>query len=239
MVDAVEAPGLSQPRKMSLLACMRCWPWTTRSPCDRRSLGLDERLEHRRLCLLCLQQQRVTVVAAEHQHDPCSGADAADAHHLPGDVGEVEGLEKVAAVTRQRPPVPVDELTEELVDLGPLDPVHELVEGSTRGGSLMMHRRPSMTRVSLSKACRLSRVRAFARFASACLRAAGSTRPSEGLERGLDVEVRVPDIEVRHHRELLHRRAIPRRRASSAPPPAPSSRTRCPGRRSRSWPPGA
>ena len=62
----------------------------------------DELLEHRRLGLLGLEEQRVGVVAAEHQHDPRPGADAADPDHLAGDVGQAELLQQVATVALQR-----------------------------------------------------------------------------------------------------------------------------------------
>ena len=75
-----------------------------------RELALaEERLEHRRLRLLHLQEQRVVVVAAEEEDDPRPRADAADADDLAGGVDEAEPLEQVAAVALQRPPVRADD----------------------------------------------------------------------------------------------------------------------------------
>ena len=71
-----------------------------------RVLALAEvRLEHRRLRLLDLEEERVVVVPAEQQDDPAAGADAADADDLAGDVDQPELLEQVAAVALQRAPV--------------------------------------------------------------------------------------------------------------------------------------
>ena len=77
----------------------------------RQSLALDdplavlgeralaqERLEHRCLRLLELQEQRVVLVAAEHQHDPGARADAADADDLARRVDVAKALEQLPAV---------------------------------------------------------------------------------------------------------------------------------------------
>ena len=85
----------SQPRKMSLAACISRWPSTTRWPWFAYSLVAEVRLEHRRLRLLDLQEERVVVVAAEQQHDPAPRADAADADDLAGEVDDPELLEQV------------------------------------------------------------------------------------------------------------------------------------------------
>ena len=64
-------------------------------------LGLaEERLEHGRLRLLRLKEERVVAVAAEHQHHPGAGADAADTDHLAGGVDEAKALEQTPAVAR-------------------------------------------------------------------------------------------------------------------------------------------
>ena len=88
----------------------------------------DELLEHRGLGLLGLQEQRIGVVAAEHQHDPRPGADAADADDLAGHVGQAEVLEQVAAVARQRPAVAADHAPHEVEDLVSLHPLEQLLD---------------------------------------------------------------------------------------------------------------
>ena len=63
-----------QPRKMSLAACIRCWPATTRCAVVGVAALAHELLQHRRFGLLGLQEQRVVVVPADHQQDPGPGA---------------------------------------------------------------------------------------------------------------------------------------------------------------------
>ena len=58
----------------------------------------EERLEHRRLRLLELEEERVVVVAAEQQHDARPRADAADADDLARGVDVAVALEQAAAV---------------------------------------------------------------------------------------------------------------------------------------------
>ena len=87
---------------MSLEACIRRCPVTTRSPWFSNSLGLEELLEHRGLRLLQLQEQRILAVAADQQGDPGARADAADADHLAREVDQLELLEQHAPVVLER-----------------------------------------------------------------------------------------------------------------------------------------
>src|SRR6266702_2030733 len=77
-----------------------------------------ERAEHGWPRLLDLQEQRVGLVPAEHQHDPAPGADAADADHLARDVGELGPVlvEQIPAVGGKRPLVAVDGGDQQLLD---------------------------------------------------------------------------------------------------------------------------
>ena len=95
---------------MSLAACIRCWPLTTRSPLLDASS--EELLEHGGLSLLDLQEQRIAPVAAEQQHDPGARADAADADHLARDVDQPELLQQLAAVEVQRRAVVAHDLAQ-------------------------------------------------------------------------------------------------------------------------------
>ena len=70
----------------------------------------EERLEHRRLRLLHLQEERIVVVAAEEEQDEGPGPDAADADDLAGGIDEPEPLEQMAAVARQGLPVLADDV---------------------------------------------------------------------------------------------------------------------------------
>ena len=83
---------------MSLAACINRCPTTTRSPWFENSLGPRRLLQHRRVGLLDLEEQRVLAVAAEHQRDPRARADAPDPDHLVREVGQLELLEQHPAV---------------------------------------------------------------------------------------------------------------------------------------------
>ena len=61
----------------------------------------EEPLEHRRFCLLELEEERIVVVAAEQEHDVRPGADAADADDLARGVHVAVALEQLAAVARR------------------------------------------------------------------------------------------------------------------------------------------
>ena len=137
----------------------------------------DEPLEHRRLRLLDLQEQRVLVVDAEEERDPGAGADAADADDLAGQVDEPELLEQVAAVGLERPPVGADEGAHLLLELRPARRASGRSSsiGTISGGSLMMRGSPSTRWVSFSNACMLSLVRDFSMLASAFFSRFGST----------------------------------------------------------------
>ena len=80
----------------------------------------EERLEHRCLRLLELQEQRIALVTAEHQHDPGARPDAADADDLPRRVDVAEALEQLPAVGRQGAPVGPDGALNELLEVIPV-----------------------------------------------------------------------------------------------------------------------
>ena len=81
-----------------------------------RELALpEERLEHRRLGLLELEEQRIVVVLAEQKADPGARADTPDADHLPGRVNVPVALEQLPPVAGERPPVGADHAVQELV----------------------------------------------------------------------------------------------------------------------------
>jgi hypothetical protein len=80
-----------------------------------------ERLEHRRLRLLDLQEQRIGLVAAEHEHDPGARADAAHADHLARRVRIPIPLEQPPAVGAEGPAVGADDTAQELLELSRLE----------------------------------------------------------------------------------------------------------------------
>src|SRR3984885_645548 len=82
--------------------------------------GADESAEHRRLGFLNLQEQRIGVIAAEHQDDPAARSDAADTDDFARDVTELIPLEQVPAVGFQRALVLADQAGEPLLDGRPV-----------------------------------------------------------------------------------------------------------------------
>src|SRR5271165_1993947 len=84
----------------------------------RVGTGPEETFEHRRLCLLDLQEQRIIMVPAEQQHDVAAGADAAHAHHLVRRVDVAVLLEGVV-MTPQGAPVRAEQLLDQRVRILP------------------------------------------------------------------------------------------------------------------------
>ena len=134
------------------------------------------RLQHRRLGLLRLEEERIVAVAPQHQHDPRPGADAADADDLAGRVDVPEPLEERAPVVRQRPPVGPDAAAGRPPGSHRASPSGASSSiGTISGGSLMIRGSPSTRWVSFENALRLSFVRAFSTFFSMRSRASGSS----------------------------------------------------------------
>jgi hypothetical protein len=102
---------------MSLSACIRSCPATTRSPWLLYWLRPQVGGEHGRLGFLGLQEQRFGSVSALHQGDPRAGADAADPDYLAGQLDQGEVPDQVPAVGLQGALVLAQHLTDQLVDL--------------------------------------------------------------------------------------------------------------------------
>ena len=83
---------------MSLAACIRRWPSTTRWPWLANALAPRNGSSTDASASLACRKQRVLVVAAEQQDDPRARADAADADDLARRVDVAEALEQAAAV---------------------------------------------------------------------------------------------------------------------------------------------
>ena len=83
---------------MSGAACIIRWPGDDPFSVLRETALAEERLEHRRLRLLELQEQWVAVVAAEQKQDPGPGADAPDADHLTRGVNVAIALEELPPI---------------------------------------------------------------------------------------------------------------------------------------------
>ncbi len=135
----------------------------------------DELLQHGRLGLFGLEEERIGPVATEHQDDPGPGADAADTDDLARHVDQTELLEQVSAVALQRPAVAANHAPQELVDLLTL---HSLEQFLDRLDERWVADDASFAVDEMGEFVEgLQAVagRALARFASARLRTAGLT----------------------------------------------------------------
>jgi hypothetical protein len=69
----------------------------------------EVRLQHRRLCFLDLEDERVVGPAPFQQSYPAPGAHAADANHFAGSIRQREPVEEMADVVGEARPVPVEQ----------------------------------------------------------------------------------------------------------------------------------
>ncbi len=179
---------------MSLAACVRRWPSTTRCPWFENSLLREERLEHRGFGLLELQEQRVVAVAAEQQRDPDPRADAADPDDL---AGGVRRAGSARAASCDPPTVSAGRSgararMKSSISCARSGPARSSI-GTITGGSLMIRGSPSTISVIFANAFRLSLALAFATFCSkrrrcsalarAVQRAASSARSDRAYHR--------------------------------------------------------
>src|SRR4051794_29272648 len=166
----------------------------------------EVRLEHGRPCLLDLQEERIAVVATEHQHDPAPRAHTADADHLACQVDVAERLEQLATVPLQRAPVDAHELSHLVLDVAAA--VGELADrdDQRRGRddldlAVDLLRQPRQGAEAVLRLRLLAPARERASLFDAVLRAELRLE----LPR---VDPRVPEVEVPHCRELAHRLAV-------------------------------
>ena len=154
-------------------------------------------LEDRGLRLLRLQDDRVVVVEALHQQDPGPRADAAHADHLAGHV-DAAGTARAGACGRStasggrtRPGSRIRANSSVASSS-----VSSSVTGTMSGGVLTNRAWPSTVVVSLSNACRLSLVLALATRRSVRPRTLRLQQRLDPGELAVDVQVRVPDVQV-------------------------------------------
>ena len=126
--------------------------------------------EHRRPCLLHLEEEWVLLVPAQHQRDPAPGSHAADPDDLVRSIDVAVAVYEVADVGVHAAAVLLDQALQQRlqVDLDALL-LRELCERNDRGGSLMMRRESPSRRVSLPSARRLFLRSALATVRSSCL----------------------------------------------------------------------
>ena len=191
----------------------------------------DELAEPRGLCLFGLKEQRIVLVPAEHQHDPCPRADAAHADHLDRR-GRDRSPEKVATVKLEAAAVAADEGAEPVHDLVLFHPADELLDGLDEG------RVADDAALAVDDVCELvERLQCLVSGPSP-----GSLRPALGapieLRRSARATPRRPTACTRHPDSSSRRidaSRIDRHRQRSTPRPFdPSPSIRCRVRRSRS-----
>src|SRR5262249_26306610 len=88
----------------------------------------EERLEHRGLRLLELEEQRVALVATEHEYEPGARPDAAHPVDLARGVDVPEPLEQLPAVARQCAAVGAEDHPRRLLDLVALGRGREILD---------------------------------------------------------------------------------------------------------------
>ena len=88
-------------------------PFALQVEAARRRVGL----EHRALRLLDLEEQRVAVVAPQHQRDPGARADAADADHFEGDVDQAVAVEHNLVLDVERVAVVGEDAEDDALDV--------------------------------------------------------------------------------------------------------------------------
>ncbi len=197
-----------QPRKMSLVACISRCPTTTRCPWFLNWLLADVLLEHRLLRLLELQEQRILAVAAEKQGNPRSRPDAADAHDLPREVRQLELLEQLAPVVIERHAIDPDQLAQLVHPLLLLSPWDEHAERHDQRRLIDdLGRSVDLLRELRERGHAVAGVR-LGQDGLCPLDLAALDLGRELLQDRLDLQVRVPDLEVLHPGEVAHRRAV-------------------------------
>src|SRR4051812_14975835 len=158
----------------------------------------QERLEHGRLRLLELQDERVGVVAAEQEDDPGAGPHAADAYHLARRVHVAIALQQPPPIGGERAPVGADDRADEVLHLLALDPGHDVLD---RDDERRVADDPELAVDDLGQLRERSRavlrpcLREVALEHLALLR--GASLGGHGGDV-VEVDPRVPDVQVRH-----------------------------------------
>src|SRR5437588_11210177 len=98
MVLAVEAPASLPAQEHVAHSLVQALPADDALAVLRELTFTQIRLEHRRLRLLHLQDERVLPATADKQQHPGTCADTSDTHDLAGHLDETVGLEQVAPV---------------------------------------------------------------------------------------------------------------------------------------------
>src|SRR5215471_9539818 len=171
----------------------------------RAALEAAMRLEHGRLGLLDLEEERVVVRAAMHEDDPARSADAADADHLPRDVDDLVLLEEPPPVQVQRRKVGPKKKLEPLQDGTPIRRArfpHDQGTVLDDAPPVVHDGRHLVEHLEVGVAPGLAEI-----FLGAL---AGMRVRRERAENGLLVDARVPELQVPHPGILAQARPVGR-----------------------------
>ena len=200
------------PRKMSLIACMRCWPATDacRPLVGIFALaGVGPPARILRLLSPAGYSGSVSSRPLIKKHDPRSAVNAPDTDYLSSYLDETELVEDMATVRLQSALIsPWKRLSHCGCNLVRLDlGVQLLVQVRVRAGPTLIRRWPSTTVVSWSRALYVRRPsELFGRSVSARLRRASGATWGPRRDQGVSSRFRclVPNVEVPAGGELRH-----------------------------------
>src|SRR4051794_19777991 len=162
-----------------------------------------EALEHRRLGLLDLQEERVLGVPAEQEHDPGAGTDAAHADHLSRQVHVAIAVGQMADVPVERAAIGVQEIRDH-----PLDQLHLLSGPKLSDGNddRRVADDPEIPIDRMGEPVEGPQAVLALRLRKGLVVLVGVLLADPGPEllEGLEVEALVPDVDRPHRREPAH-----------------------------------
>jgi hypothetical protein len=165
-------------------------------------------LQHRSRGLLRLHEQRVLSVAAHHQHDPGMRPDTSDADDLPGQVDESVAVEQVLAIALEAVAIAAKYLAHPVPEVQALIPGEELAHGDDQR---RIADDPRLAVFHSDQAIEGLQAVLLLRLRDALPRSLeipGAGDLGQFGQQQIDVEARVPDVEVAHPGELPHCLAV-------------------------------
>ena len=168
----------------------------------------EERLEHRRLRLLELEEQGVRLVSTEEKDDPGTRSHAAHADHLACGMHIAVALEQRSPVVRERTAVGGNHVPDRVLEMLLLGTRQNILDGGDE------RRTTNESELTFNRAAEL-REGTHAVLRSRRLDLAleppdllpGDSRAESG-DAAHHVEARVPDVAVLHRREVCHCLAV-------------------------------
>ena len=168
----------------------------------------EERFEHRWLCLLELEEERIGLIAARQEQDPGAGAHAADPDDLTGGVDVSIALEQMPPVMRQRAPVRANHAPHDVLQVLLLRTGQDVLD---RGDQGRIADDPKLAVDRSTELRERSQAVFRAHVGDARLDALhllrGRSCPQLLADRR-NIETRVPDLDVLHSCEAPHRLSV-------------------------------